>query len=120
MSTKLEKIIPVLSSADIARDVAWYKEKTGFEVSFSHDKMYAGLSRHDLEIHLQWHAGTEGDPLSGGALIRIDVPNINPFFEEFKQRGTVKEKISGKTHHGEPMSLLLLILTVTWLLFRKI
>jgi hypothetical protein len=92
MSTALVKIIPVLSSADIARDVAWYKEKTGFAVSFSHEKMYAGLYRDSLEIHLQWHAGTEEDPLSGGAVIRIDVKDIKPIFEEFKQRGTVKEK----------------------------
>lgn len=91
MSAKLVKIIPVLESADIARDVAWYKEKTGFELSFSHEKMYAGLYRDDLEIHLQWHAGTEGDPLSGGAVIRIDVKNITPLFEEFKQRGAVTE-----------------------------
>ena len=92
MSTEFVKIIPVLESADIVKDVAWYKEKTGFEVSFTHDKMYAGLYRDDLEIHLQWHAGTEGDPLSGGAVTRIDVKNIKPLFEEFKQRGTVKEK----------------------------
>jgi len=91
MSTELVKIIPVLESADIARDVAWYKEKTGFEVSFSHEKMYAGLYREHLEIHLQWHAGIEGDPLSGGAVIRIDVKNIKPLFEEFKQRGAVNE-----------------------------
>jgi uncharacterized glyoxalase superfamily protein PhnB len=92
MSTELVKIIPVLSSADIARDVTWYKEKTGFELSFLHDKMYAGLYRGDLEIHLQWHAGTEEDPLSGGAVIRIDVKNIKPLFEEFRQRGALKEK----------------------------
>jgi len=91
MSTKLLKVIPVLESADIARDVAWYKEKTGFEVSFSHEKMYAGLYRDDLEIHLQWHAGTEDDPMNGGAVIRIGVKNIKPLFEEFKQRGTVNE-----------------------------
>jgi uncharacterized glyoxalase superfamily protein PhnB len=92
MSTKLVKTIPVLESADIARDVAWYKEKTGFEISFSHEKMYAGLYREELEIHLQWHAGTKDDPMSGGAVIRIDVKNIKPLFEEFKLRGTVQEK----------------------------
>lgn len=92
MSTELVKIVPVLSSADIARDVAWYKEKTGFAVSFTHEKMYAGLYRDGLEIHLQWHAGTEEDPLSGGAVIRMEVKNIRPLFEEFKQRGTVQEK----------------------------
>jgi hypothetical protein len=91
MSSEFIKIIPVLESADIERDVEWYKEKTGFEVSFSHDKMYAGLYRDGLEIHLQWHAGTKDDPMNGGAVIRIGIKNIKPFFEEFKQRGTVTE-----------------------------
>ena len=92
MSTKLVKVIPVLESADIVRDVAWYKEKTGFEVSFLHEKMYAGLYRDGIEIHLQWHAGTKDDPMNGGAVIRIDVKNIKPIFEELMQRGTVNDK----------------------------
>lgn len=92
MQTKLVKIIPVLESADIDRDVAWYKEKTGFEVSFLHEKMYAGLCREDLDIHLQWHAGTKDDPMNGGAVIRIEVKNIKPIFEELKQRGAVTDK----------------------------
>lgn len=81
----------MLESADIERDVAWYKEKTGFEISFQHEKMYAGLYRDEFEIHLQWHAGTADDPMNGGAVIRIDVKDIQPIFEEFKQRGTVKD-----------------------------
>jgi uncharacterized glyoxalase superfamily protein PhnB len=92
MSTEFVKIIPVLESADIDRDVKWYKEKTGFGLSFLHEKMYAGLYRGGFEIHLQWHAGTKDDPMNGGAVIRIDVKNINLLFEEFKQRGTVNEK----------------------------
>ncbi|HEX6170130.1 MAG TPA: VOC family protein [Chitinophagaceae bacterium] len=92
MSTELVKIIPVLESSDIDRDVKWYKEKTGFELSFLHEKMYAGLNRDGFEIHLQWHAGTKDDPMNGGAVIRIDVKYIKPLFEEFKRRGTVKEE----------------------------
>lgn len=91
MSTEFVKIIPVLESANIDRDVAWYKEKTGFDVSFLHEKMYAGLYRDGFEIHLQWHAGTQDDPMNGGAVIRIVVKNIRPLFEEFKQRGAVNE-----------------------------
>ena len=88
----IKRIIPVLESGDIDRDVTWYKEKTGFDVSFLHEKMYAGLYRDGIEIHLQWHAGTTHDPMNGGAVIRIDVKNIKPLFEEFKERGTVKEE----------------------------
>lgn len=88
MNTELLAIIPVLPSRDIARDVAWYKEKTGFELYYA-DRMYAVLYREKLVIHLQWHAGTEDDPLQGGSVIRLTVKNIKPIFEEFIQRGTV-------------------------------
>lgn len=79
---------PVLPSADIERDIAWYKEKTGFETYF-YDNMYAVLYRENLVIHLQWHADTENDPLLGGSVIRIVVKNIQALFEELIQRGTV-------------------------------
>ena len=82
--------IPVLPSSNIERDIVWYKEKTGFEV-VHFDKMYAVLERDNLCLHLQWHAGTEDDPLGGGSVIRITVKNITPIFEEFVQRGTVNK-----------------------------
>jgi len=82
-------IVPVLPSADIERDLDWYAEKTGFKKSFG-DNMYAGLRRGELEIHLQWHANTDDDPLLGGSVIRIFVEDIQPFLEEFVQRGTIE------------------------------
>ncbi len=90
MTTDFLSIIPVLPSADIARDVAWYEEKTGFKVYFS-DKMYAVLYRNPLCIHLQWHADTPDDPLLGGSVIRIYTKNIKFLFDEFVERGTVTQ-----------------------------
>ena len=90
MKTELLSIVPVLPSLDIARDVAWYSEKVGFELVFA-DKMYAVMRRGNLYLHLQWHADTAEDPLLGGSVIRIAVNNINPIFEELVQRGTVTE-----------------------------
>ncbi len=93
-------IVPVLPSSDIARDISWYDEKTGFKEVF-HDNMYAVLKRENLYIHLQWHAGTENDPLLGGSVIRIFVKNILPMFDEFVQRGTVdKSKLVSNTPWG--------------------
>ena len=86
----LLSIIPVLPSANIERDIAWYLEKTGFEVHFS-DNMYAVLYREDLCIHLQWHADTDDDPVLGGSVIRIAVKHIAPLFDEFVLRGTVSK-----------------------------
>jgi hypothetical protein len=88
MKTTFLNVAPVLPSADITRDVAWYREKAGFETCFAND-MYAVMYRENIWIHLQWHADTADDPLLGGSVIRIFVKNIRPLFDEFVQRGTV-------------------------------
>lgn len=82
------KISPVLPSQDIDRDVKWYYENVGFTLVHK-DNMYAVLNREALFIHLQWHAGTEDDPLFGGSVIKIFVKNIAPLFDEFVARGTM-------------------------------
>lgn len=79
MNTEFISIIPVLSSADITRDLAWYNEKTGFKEYFS-DHLYTVIYRANLIIHLQWHAGTDDDPLLGSSVIRINVKDIKPIF----------------------------------------
>lgn len=81
-------IVPVLPSANIARDVSWYKEKIGFKEYFS-DNMYAVLYRENMIIHLQWHADTNDDPLLGGSVIRIYMKNLQVIFEELVSRGAV-------------------------------
>ncbi len=99
---QLLTIIPVLPSANIARDIVWYHAHTGFECIF-HDSMYAVLHRENLSIHLQWHADSPDDPLLGGSVIRIQVKDIKKIFEEFVQRGTVelhqfRENTPWRTH----------------------
>ena len=97
---KLITISPVLPSSDLARDIAWYKEKTGFEVSFKQEH-YVVLRRDNLFIHLQWHADTLDDPLLGGSVIKIFVDGIKPLFEEFVERGTVSsDKFNADTPWG--------------------
>src|SRR5690606_37314831 len=88
MKTEILNTIPVLPTSDIKRDIAWYREKMGLEV-YSADNMYAILYRDNLILHLQWHAGTDDDPLPGGSVVRIYVKNIKPIFGEFLQRGTI-------------------------------
>lgn len=85
--TKLLATIPVLSSSDLTRDIAWYEEKTGFR-NVTDQEGYAIMQRENLEFHLQFHHGTEDDPVLAGVM-RIWVKGILPLFEEFVQRGTV-------------------------------
>ena len=85
---KFHAAIPVLSSADLARDVAWYAEHTGFLCTTLHEG-YAVLQRAHLEFHLQWHRGTPDDPVLAGVMrVRLS-DGLLQIFEEFVQRGTV-------------------------------
>jgi hypothetical protein len=97
MKTEFIRMMPVLPSQDIARDIAWYKAQTGFETFFANE-MYAVLYRDNLTIHLQWHADTADDPLLGGSVIRIQVKSIQPILEEFVERGTItRDKLRTNT-----------------------
>ncbi len=97
--TEFLAVIPVLSSADLARDVAWYEEKTGFR-NVTEQEGYAIMQRENVEFHLQWHHGTEEDPVLAGVM-RIWVKNVLPLFEELVQRGAVKpEKLRMNTAWG--------------------
>jgi len=90
-------IIPVLPSADIKRDLEWYEQYAGFEYCFG-DEGYAGLNRDNLEFHLQFHHGTEEDPVNGGSVMKIFVKDINSYVEEFIKRGTItKDKLRMNT-----------------------
>lgn len=93
-------IVPVLPTSDMARDIQWYQEKVGFTPSFG-DKMYAGMVRGDLEIHLQWHADTPEDPVNGGSVVKIFVEDVMPYFEELVDRGTITpDKLRNNTPWG--------------------
>jgi hypothetical protein len=88
MNTEILSVIPVLPSAEIARDTDWYHRMAGFQTYFA-DSMYAIIYRNNIILHLQWHAGTNDDPLLGGSVVRILVKNIMPLFEELVTRGAV-------------------------------
>lgn len=88
MENTILGITPVMPSSDIARDTDWYARYTGF-TKLNGDDMYAVLRRTDHYIHLQWHAGTEEDPLLGGSVIKLFVEDIHPWFDEFCSRGTI-------------------------------
>ncbi len=88
--TNILGVVPVIPSADIKRDVSWFRDNLGFIENFS-DDMYAGVSRDGIYIHLQWHAGTEADPLNGGSVIKVFVDKVEPLFQELLGRGSVDE-----------------------------
>jgi len=90
MKTNFIGIIPVLPSANIERDLKWYKEKAGFSQTFVADG-YAGLARENIHIHLQWHADTPEDPLLGGSVVKVFVDGVEALFNELANSGTVSQ-----------------------------
>lgn len=97
MKSNLRQIVSVLPSENIKRDIEWHLKYTGF-IPIHFDNMYAVLKKDNLNIHLQWHANTNEDPLLGGSVIKIFVDDIQPIYKDFIKRGTInKEKMSLKT-----------------------
>ncbi len=93
-------VVPVLPSLDVERDLKWYEQYAGFKFAFG-DSGYAGLTRENIEFHLQFHHGTAEDPITGGSVMKIFVEDIKPYFDEFVERGTIKpEKLRMNTPWG--------------------
>lgn len=93
------RIEPLLSTDDIERDLKWHQKHTGFEYAFG-DKGYAGMERDGQCIHLQWHHNNQEDPVLP-AVVKIFVDDIEPYIEEFLERGTItKDKIHKHTPWG--------------------
>jgi len=81
-------VTPVLPTANLERDLQWYKTRLGFSaLHIAPD--YAVLRRSGIYIHLQWHADTKDDPLLGGSVVKFFVKNIDTLFQEMVKKGVV-------------------------------
>jgi hypothetical protein len=95
-NTRFLHISPVLPSLDVARDVAWWKEKLGFRNVFDNTRYednpleYAVLERQGIYVHLQMQFPKDMDKMYM-AQIRIQVENIEPLYEELKAKGVAKQ-----------------------------
>lgn len=85
---------PVLPSRDIARAIAFYVHQLGFELAFSDsddEPRYAGLTRDDVEIHVQWHDPAEWERVER-PMLRFVVPDVDSLFEEYRDKGVFHER----------------------------
>ncbi len=89
--TKFLYMSPVLASADVARDVAWYEQKLGFKnvydsLAYQEGPIdYAVVGRQKLFLHLQFQFPKDMTSTD----IRFQVQNIDPLFEEYLSRAVV-------------------------------
>ena len=50
---KFSHIAPVFRVKDLARSIAFYREKLGFDLEFNYENIYASVFRDGCHIHLQ-------------------------------------------------------------------
>lgn len=89
-------IVPVLPSSDIISYGKWYSRFVDFDFYFG-DDYYVGLRRDHLELHLQWHSGTEEGPVQDSTVFKYYLARSSPTIVKFLGRGRIKpDKLKGK------------------------
>ena len=90
-TAQITGIAPQLLVGDLARAVAYYREKLGFELDFVYQSFYASVSRNGFAIHLK-----HGAPLPAERADRkqnehldahLSVSGIRELFAELEARG---------------------------------
>jgi catechol 2,3-dioxygenase-like lactoylglutathione lyase family enzyme len=83
-----QRVMPTLRMTDYARSKRFYVEGLGFQVDWEHRfepgfPVFAQVSRDGLAFFLTEHTGD----CPVGGLVHLYVPDVDSWFEEFRQRG---------------------------------
>ena len=73
MQSSVTYIAPVFRVADLAKSIAFYRERLGFEVEFNYENFYASVWRDGCRVHLQCAPATPRDQAAFEREERIDV-----------------------------------------------
>lgn len=99
MKGYFQEIHPVLPVKDVLQALQFYVGKLGFDIAFTDDKKnpkYAGVTRDNIEIHLQWHHAEEWDVEIDRPMLRFVVQNIEALFKEYTDKDVFHENTSLK------------------------
>jgi catechol 2,3-dioxygenase-like lactoylglutathione lyase family enzyme len=87
----LNYVAPVFRVSDLARTVAFYRDRLGFGVEFEYEGFYAGLCREGCHVHLNCSAPLPRDQAAFEAAEHIDtcfsVRNAAALAAQFESRG---------------------------------
>ncbi len=93
--TQFKAVNPVIPVRDMHDALLFYEDKLGFARVFDDATepgatiSYAGVARGGLCLHLQSMAPDENPTMP---LIRIQVENIEPLYQEYNEKGMVKSR----------------------------
>jgi len=87
----LSYIAPVLRVADLARSLAFYRDRLGFEIVFVYEELYAEVRRDGCHIHLKCSPPAPRDQADHERAEHIDVcivvPHVAELYAEFTSAG---------------------------------
>jgi len=87
-NSQLLAVHPVLMASDVRRSIRFFEE-LGFTTSFlddQHNPRYAGLTRNDVEIHLQWNELPSTERGVDRPVYRFLVRDVDALYREFNDR----------------------------------
>ena len=94
MAARLEAVHPVLMTLDVPGAVAFYK-KIGFALAFqdnADDPRYVVVKRDTVVMHLQWHHASELIVGADRPNYRLQVEDVDAFYEEFLSSGAINHE----------------------------
>lgn len=89
MTAQLEAVHPVLMVRDVPASLRFYRD-LGFDLAFADSETaprYASIRRDGVELHLQWHAGSDFSP-GDRPTYRFVVRDVDGLFAEFASRAS--------------------------------
>jgi catechol 2,3-dioxygenase-like lactoylglutathione lyase family enzyme len=90
-AAKITSLAPQFLVDDLAKSVAWYRERLGFEPDFVYESFYASVSRDGFSIHLKWAPKTTADRTNRKQNEHLDayigVREIESLFDELAAKG---------------------------------
>jgi len=91
-------IAPVLRVADLARSLAFYRDRLGFEVTFVYEGFYAEVCRDGCHVHLKCSTPAPRDPAEFETAEHVDICIVAHH---------VAQLYAGFTSAGAPISVAL-------------
>ncbi len=96
MTARLTGIAPQFLVDDLDAAIAYYRDKLGFELDFSYDSFYAGVSRDGFAIHLKCAPTTVSDRAHRKRHQHLDayvaVTGAAAVYDELQSRGALITK----------------------------
>ncbi len=93
MTIRLDAVHPVLMSSDVGASIAFY-ESLGFRESFRDQPdtpMYAGVTRDDVTLHLQWNAEAQRVGNHDRPTYRFVCLDVDDLYDSFVSAGAVSQ-----------------------------